>query len=164
MTTLKRIQKIETGFGQLTVKLIVTQNNYQIKLTKVMGRSVNATLLNRDIVNSSSTVDELFERYLSRVSVVDTTSFDNPKNLSASCDIIVSGTTGNHKISIGLYPDDAIRIKSSGFDGTLTIAVNGDTIIIEHNVLTSTLKYLTLSTTLYRYDDENDLVSVSNEA
>ena len=111
MTTSKRIQKIETGFGQLTVKLIVTQNNYQIKLTKVMGRSVNATLLNRDIVNTSSTVDELFERYLSRVSVVDTTSFDNPKNLSASCDIIVSGTTGNHKISIGLYPDDAIRIK-----------------------------------------------------
>ena len=161
MANNKRMATIETGFGNLNVRLFVTEHNYQIKVTKAFGRVLPITLLSRDIVNSSSTVDELLDRYLSRVSVVDTTDYNNSDNMDASCDIIVSGTSGTHKITIStVTEDDSIRFTSTGFDGEIKLYQNGNSTCVEHSCLVTPRKRKTISVIEYRYDDDNEVVSV----
>ena len=107
MTTLKRIGKI-ANFDGTKVKLIVTQDGYDIKMTEVFGYRVPITLLSRDIVNSSSTVDDLFDRYLRK------TQIDSPGSR-----IVIDGTSGKHEVSIKRPCDNEIIVTRDDGDNII---------------------------------------------
>ena len=142
------------------MKLIVTQKGYMIKITEIFGRRLPITILDREIKNSSSTVDELFERYMGRITVDEDLS-----------QIIVNGTSGKHIIDINVGRKNHVVIKSGnaiGFGDMISdidIVTKGDTIRVipeaTHDHYTNdwfpvdgTCMYY------YTYDEDGELVSV----
>ena len=112
---MKRIARLGTVCGA-KVKLVVTQSGYAIRLTEVFGCRVQVTLLSRAIVNSTSTVDELFDRYLGKIQI------DEPDSK-----IVVHGTSGTHEVTIVETHKNEIVISSTGLDNNIVITFNGET-------------------------------------
>ena len=162
MTTLKRIATLASNFARTTakVKLVVTQKGYMIKITEIFGRRLPITILEREIKNSSSTVDELFDRYMGRITVDEDLS-----------QIIINGTSGTHIIDIRMVWTNHVVVNSGnsvGFGDMISdidIVTKGDTIrVIPEAEFDEYQKewFAANGTSMYyyTYDKDGEIVSV----
>ena len=156
MTTTKRIGTL-AKFDSIKVKLVVIQDRYAIKLTEVFGYRVPITLLSRDIVDSSSTVDELFDRYVERTQV----------DKHGSCFVVdVDGTSGKHEVSIKQPCDNEIIVtREDGDNIIITKKGNLIRVMIGEKDPIDDQWYPTPSSLIhyYEFDDEGELISIKKK-
>lgn len=162
MKTLKRVATLSSNFAGTTakVKLVVSDNGYQIKITEIFGRRLPITILSRVIENSSSTVDELFDRYMGRITVDEDLS-----------QIIVNGTSGTHVIDIRMVLRNHVVVNSGNSVGAgdmisdIDIVTKGNTIRVipeatHDHYYNDWFPVEGTSMYYYTYDDDGELVSV----
>ena len=162
MTTLKRIATLASNFAGTTakVKLVVTQKGYMIKITEIFGRRLPITILEREIKNSSSTVDELFDRYMGRIKVDEDLS-----------QIIINGTSGTHIIDLRMVWTNHVVVNSGNSVGAGDMISDIDIVTKENTIRVipeATHDHYNhdwfpvdgTSMYYYTYDDDGELVSI----
>ena len=162
MTTLKRIATLASNFAGTTakVKLVVTQKGYMIKITEIFGRRLPITILEREIKNSSSTVDELSDRYMGRITVDEDLS-----------QIIINGTSGTHIIDIRMVWTNHVVVNSGNSVGAGDMISDIDIVTKENTIRVipeATHDHYNhdwfpvdgTSMYYYTYDDDGELVSI----
>ena len=152
MTTLKKFETIDTTLKNAKLKLVVAQTGYTILITEAFGHRIPVVLLARDIVNSSKTVDELFDRYMGRIEVDSKTG-----------EIIVNGTTGQHVINI-METRDKLHVLSNGHHELIIKRANDSTIIVKEGEYDhdedSDPCFDVASITYFNYDDNGEISSI----